>query len=100
MDENTLRKILKEALTEELTPIKENIFSLKNDVSSLTEGQQDLKHGIEDIKAMLIEVESKNATRHTQIEGHLKSIDETIDAVKQIIGRHEVDITVLQRRPV
>ena len=89
MDDETLRKILKE----ELSPIKNDVFSLK-------EGQQCLKQGIEDIKAMIVEVEAKNATRHTQIEGHLKNIDETIDAVKQIIGRHEVDITVLQRRPV
>ena len=89
MDDETLRKILKE----ELSPIKNDVFSLK-------EGQQSLKQGIEDIKAMIVEVEAKNATRHTQIEGHLKNIDETIDAVKQIIGRHEVDITVLQRRPV
>lgn len=35
-----------------------------------------------------------------QIEGHLKNIDENIDALKEIIGRHEVDITVLKRRPV
>ena len=34
------------------------------------------------------------------IEGHLKNIDENIDALKEIIGRHEVDITVLKRRPV
>lgn len=34
------------------------------------------------------------------MEGHLKNIDENIDAVKEIIGRHEVDITVLKRRPV
>jgi len=34
------------------------------------------------------------------IEGHLKNIDENIDAVKEIIGRHEVDITILKRRPV
>jgi predicted nucleic acid-binding Zn-ribbon protein len=96
MDDETLRKILKE----ELSPIKDDVSSLKEDVSSLKEGQQGLKQGIEDIKAMIVEVEAKNATRHTQIEGHLKNIDETIDAVKQIIGRHEVDITVLQRRPV
>ncbi|HEY5560732.1 MAG TPA: hypothetical protein VIK72_03085 [Clostridiaceae bacterium] len=34
------------------------------------------------------------------IEGHLKNINENIDAVKEIIGRHEVDITILKRRPV
>jgi len=28
------------------------------------------------------------------------SIDENIGAVKEILGRHEVDITVLKRRPV
>jgi len=34
------------------------------------------------------------------IEGSLKNIDENIGAVKEILGRHEVDITVLKRRPV
>jgi len=39
-----------------------------------------------------------NAISH--IEGNLKNIDENIGAVKEILGRHEVDITVLKRRPV
>jgi len=36
----------------------------------------------------------------SHIEGSLKKIDENIGAVKEILGRHEVDITVLKRRPV
>jgi hypothetical protein len=36
----------------------------------------------------------------SHIEGNLKNIDENIGAVKEILGRHEVDITVLKRRPV
>lgn len=34
------------------------------------------------------------------VEENLKNTDENIDAFKKIIGRHEVDITVLKRRPV
>ena len=34
------------------------------------------------------------------IKGQLKNVNENIDGMKEIIGRHEVDITVLKRRPV
>lgn len=36
----------------------------------------------------------------SHIQGDIKNIDENIDAVKEVLGRHEVDITVLKRRPV
>lgn len=34
------------------------------------------------------------------IKGYLKNIDENIDVMKEILGKHEVDIAVLKRRPV
>ena len=79
MDEGTIRKIFKEELKEQFDPIKKDIS---------------------DIKDMMVDLEAKNSTRHTEIRGCLKNIDENIGAVKEIIGRHEVDITVLKRRPV
>ena len=52
-------------------------------------------------KADINKAEHDNMSNNiAHIEGHLKNIDENIDAVKEIIGRHEVDITILKRRPV
>lgn len=34
------------------------------------------------------------------IQGYVKNIDENINAMKEIIGRHEVDLKVLKNRPV
>ena len=36
----------------------------------------------------------------SHMQGDIKSIDENIGAVKEIIGHHEVDIQVLKKRPV
>ena len=36
----------------------------------------------------------------SHMQGNIKSIDENIGAVKEIIGHHEVDIQVLKKRPV
>lgn len=39
-----------------------------------------------------------NDTAHMQRD--FKNIDENLEAVKDIIGKHEVDIKVLKNRPV
>jgi hypothetical protein len=65
-----------------------------------------LQENIEILKALEHNSEVSKAERDrlnndiAHISGHLKSIDENIDAVKEVLGRHEVDITVLKRRPV
>ncbi|WP_187116628.1 hypothetical protein [Anaerosalibacter massiliensis] len=34
------------------------------------------------------------------MQGYFKNIDENLEAVKDIVGKHEVDIKVLKNRPV
>jgi len=82
---------------------RELLESILNKVNSI-ETQQQEDH---QILKNLEHNSSVNSAEHDNIfnkiahmEGHLKNIDENIDAVKEILGRHEVDITVLKRRPV
>ncbi|MFL0249120.1 hypothetical protein ACJDT4_01690 [Clostridium neuense] len=82
-------KAIQELLREELKPIKSQ---LKENTDIL----KALGHKVEVNKAEIDKI--SNDTAH--ISGHLKSIGENIDAVKEVLGRHEVDITVLKRRPV
>ena len=91
------------ALKTDVTGLKEDVSTLKTDVSQLKAAQEEdhlilkaLEHKAETNKAehdkMLIDI--------SQIHGYYKSVSENIDAIKEVIGRHEIDITVLKRRPV
>lgn len=82
-------KAIKELLQAELQPIK---AQLKENTDIL----KALEHNSEVNTAERDKISNDIA----HISGHLKSIDENIDAVKEVLGRHEVDITVLKRRPV
>lgn len=83
--------------------LKSDVSTLKSDVSVLKVRQEEdhlilkaLEHKAEANKAehdkMLMDI--------SKIQGYQKNVSESIDAIKEIIGRHEVDITVLKRRPV
>jgi len=82
-------KAIQGLLREELKPIKSQ---LKENTDIL----KALEHKVEVNKAEIDKISNDIA----HISGHLKNIDENIDAVKEVLGRHEVDITVLKRRPV
>ena len=102
---------------EEVSSVKEEVSSIANRVSSIdnrvgsienevkwikTQQQEDhlilkaLKHNSEVNKAE----HDKMVNEMAYMEGHLKNIDENLNAVKEIIGKHEVDIRVLKNRPV
>ncbi|MDD3224269.1 MAG: hypothetical protein PHX70_06110 [Clostridium sp.] len=126
LDAETLKQILKEELEpikiklNEIDSIKEEINSIKEELGPIkTKLNQidSIKEELKPIKAKLDETyEIVRALEHSSqvnkaehdkitndiahISGHIKNIDENIGAVKDIIGRHEVDITVLKRRPV
>ncbi|MFL0197526.1 hypothetical protein ACJDU8_18440 [Clostridium sp. WILCCON 0269] len=52
-------------------------------------------------KLDIIELAVKDTSKDVKdIRENLKNIDENIDVMKEILGRHEVDIAVLKRRPV
>lgn len=82
-------KAIAELLDTKLEPIKSQL-------QENTEILKALEHSSQVAKAE----RDKMSNDIAHISGHLKSIDENIDAVKEVLGRHEVDITVLKRRPV
>jgi len=81
MDEETLRRILKE----ELNPIKKDIAEMKNDI-------KDLKVGQEEIKSMLTNLESINANRHVEINLKLEELKD----LKQVTKENCYDIAKLK----
>ena len=92
MDKKDLQEIselLDQKFDKKLEPIK----------SQLEENTQILKalvHSAEISKAE----RDRTGNDIAYIKGGITNINENIDAVKEILGRHEVDITVLKRRPV
>ena len=52
-------------------------------------------------KTDLIETALTNTSKDIRkVEENIRNIDENIDVLKDMTGRHEVDINVLKRRPV
>lgn len=82
-------KAIREILKEELQPMKEQI-------KENTQILKALEHSSEVSKAELDKISNEVA----HISGDIKSIDENMDAIKEVLGKHEIDIRVLQRRPV
>lgn len=99
MDENTLRKILKEELNpieKRLTNLESSVSSidsrltnLESNVSNLNSNMTVLKDGQEKIIKMLTDLESKNAGRH--LETSLK-----IEELKQVTKENCYDIVKLK----
>lgn len=99
--ENILNEV--KGMKTEISGMKTEISGMKTEITSIKTLQQEdhlilkaLEHSSEVNKAEHDKLNNDIA----HIKGHLKNIDENIGAVKDIIGRHEVDITVLKRRPV
>ena len=118
-DESLLVKILDEIkiMRTDISELKSDVSGLKSDVSGLKSDVSQLKADVTELKIrqqedhqILKALEHKadvNKAEHdkmlidiSKMQGYQKNISESIDAVKEIIGRHEVDITVLKRRPV
>lgn len=111
-DESLLVKILDEIkiMRTDISELKSDVSGLKSDVSQLKADVTELKIGQQEDHQILKALEHKadvNKAEHdkmlidiSKMQGYQKNISESIDAVKEIIGRHEVDITVLKRRPV
>ncbi|MBR9648689.1 hypothetical protein [Clostridium tyrobutyricum] len=98
MDKDDLKAIA-ELLDAKLEPIKKQLQELspiKSQLQENTEILRALEHSSEVSKAEI----DKISNDIVHIQGDVKNINENIDAVKEILGRHEVDITVLKRRPV
>jgi predicted nucleic acid-binding Zn-ribbon protein len=95
MDKEDLKAIA-ELLDTKLEPIKEEIKYMKIQQKQDHEILKALEHSSEISKSERDKISNDIA----HIQGDVKNINENLDAVKEILGRHEVDITVLKRRPV
>ena len=103
-------KALLKEIFDEIKIMRTDISGLKTDVSQLKFDVTDIKIRQQEDHQILKALEHKaevNKAEHdkmtmdmAKIEGHQKNIAGNIDALKEIIGRHEVDIAVLKRRPV
>lgn len=88
---------------DEVSSIDNRVGSIENEVKWIKTQQQE-DHLI--LKALMHNSEVNKAEHDKMLnemaymEGHLKNIDENLNAVKEIIGKHEVDIRVLKNRPV
>ncbi|WP_352404348.1 hypothetical protein [Sporanaerobacter acetigenes] len=91
------------SLREEVKSNSAEMKSLREEVKSIRVQQQEdhlilkaLEHSAQVNKAE----HDKMANDIAHIQGNVKNIAENIDAVKEIIGRHEVDLKVLKNRSV
>ena len=87
----------------ELKSVREEVKSHSTELKSIRVQQQEdhlilkaLEHSAQVNKAE----HDKMANDIAHIQGNVKNISENLDAVKEIIGRHEVDLKVLKNRPV
>jgi len=104
-------------LKSDVTGLKSDVSGLKIDVSKIKKDVSNIESDVAGIKIrqkedhqILKALEHSaevNKVEHdrmnidiARIQGLQKNISENLDAMKDIIGRHEIDITVLKRRPV
>lgn len=105
MDRELLENMLSEikSMKSDMQGMKDDIQGVKSDMQSMKIQQHEntlilkaLDHSAEVNKAE----HDRMFNDIDHMKGYLKNIDENLDAVKEILGRHEVGIAVLKRRPV
>jgi regulator of replication initiation timing len=87
---------LSNLLDEKLKPIHEDIRELKTDVKDMKMDIRDLKLGQETIINKSDEIESVNATRHTEMMNDISDIKENINDIKFVTACNFKDIVKLQ----
>jgi len=122
-DVTELKSDVKE-LKSDVTELKSDVAGLKSDVSGLKIDVSKIKKDVSNIESDVAGIKIRQKEDHqilkalehsaevnkvehdrmnidiARIQGLQKNISENLDAMKDIIGRHEIDITVLKRRPV
>ena len=83
MDKEML-EALSNLLDEKLKPIHADIIELKTDVKNMKTDIKDLKIGQEKLVSRFDEIESVNATRHTDMMNELKQTNIRIDELKEL----------------
>ena len=88
---------------EELKSLKEGQKNLEEGQKSLGKGQRNLEEGQREIKKELKAITAQTADLtefREEINAKLDTIIEENEILKELIGKHEVDIRRLQRRIV
>lgn len=106
--ENILNEI--KGMKSELTAVKDNVNNMHTELSTVKDDIKSMKIQQQEDHLILKALEhcsEVNKAEHDKmfnsiahIEGHQKNVDDNIDAIKSIIGKYEVDIEILKRRPV
>ncbi len=109
-DELLLKEILGEIkhMRTDISDLKSDVSGLKTDVSKLKDDVADIKTKQQEDHQILRALEHKSLSYKTEneafymdiekIKEQQKDIYDYIDAIKDILGRHEVDITILKNR--
>lgn len=88
---------------QDVSGLKQNISGIKEDVSSLKEGQTRIENRLEKVENKLDAVQEQTAfLTEFRTEANMK-LDNLIDensAIHEIIGRHEIAISILKRKAV
>lgn len=96
MDKKDLQQI-GELLDKKLDKkLDEKLESIKSQLNVNTQILKSLKDGLEISGSEKNKIDNDTDIEH--IRSDIKNINENIDAIKRIIGRHEVDIKVLKGR--
>ena len=96
-------KELLEKILSKVEGTENKINGMKTDISGMKTQQEESYKILKNLEHN----SNVNAGEHdtmfnkiTHIEGHLKNISESVDVMKDVIGRHQIDIEILKRRPV
>lgn len=99
-----------QGMKDDIQGVKVDMHGMQGDIQGMKIDMQSMKIQQQENTSILRALEHSaevNKAEHDRMfndidhmKGHLKNIDESLDAVKEILGRHEVDIAVLKRRPV
>ena len=97
--------VLKElgSIKEDVSGLKEDVSGLKSDVCSLKEGQARIEIRLERVENKLDAVHDQTAVLtefRTESNMKLDNLLEDNKSIHEIVGRHEVSITTLNRRVV
>ena len=97
-------------LKEDVSGLKEDVSGLKEDVTSLKAGQARIEERLERVENRAESIENKLDAVHDQTavltefrtEANIKldSLCDENKAIYEIIGRHEVEISILKRKAV
>jgi len=79
-----------------LNELQTDMSGLKTDVSDLKTDVKDLKVGQEEIKDHLIQLDSKNANRHLEINNNLENLARDLTTLESVAGKNLIDIALLK----